>query len=103
MAPRSCGQRAYFQRRTQVLGEQGLVRSSGLIDEVFDNAAIKSVMELLKNEAMTKGTPFRTGPLTTGTEVDDVALEWVRESCNSRLYSSNCHRTPGEFRERQYN
>jgi len=41
---------------------------------------------LYKNEAIANGSPFRTGPLKTITDVQEITFDWVDCHNNQRLH-----------------
>lgn len=88
-------------RYTDTLEIEGLVPSIGSVGDAYDNAAAETVMGLFKNEAVAKGSPFRSGALKTESDVVEIVFDWVHWYNNSRLHSSLDHRTPEEF-ERIY-
>lgn len=88
-------------RYTDTLELEGLVPSIGSVGDAYDNAAAETVMGLFKNEAVAKGSPFRTGALKTESDVVEVVFDWVHWYNNARLHSSLGHQTPEEF-ERTY-
>lgn len=88
-------------RYTQTLELEGLEPSIGSVGDAYDNAAAGTVMGLLKNEAVAKDSPFRTGALKTETDVVEIVFERVHWYNNERLHSSLGLRTPEEF-ERTY-
>lgn len=88
-------------RYTETLELEGLEPSIGSVGDAYDNAAAETVMGLLKNEAVAKDSPFRTGALKTETDVVEIVFEWVHWYNNERLHSSLGLRTPEEF-ERTY-
>lgn len=67
----------------------------------YDNAAAETVIGLFKNEAVAKGSPFRTGALKTESDVVEVVFDWASWYNYDRLHSSLDHQTPEEF-ERAY-
>lgn len=59
-------------------------------------------MELFKNEALARDSPFRTWPLAAKTDVDEVVAEWVHWYNDARLHSTLEYRSPVEFEELYY-
>ncbi len=88
-------------RYTDTLEIEGLVPSIGSVGDAYDNAAAETVMGLFKNEAVAKGSPFRSGALKTESDVIEVVFGWVHWYNYDRLHSSLDHQTPEEF-ERTY-
>ncbi|MDJ0318623.1 integrase core domain-containing protein [Arthrobacter antibioticus] len=88
-------------RYTDTLEIEGLVPSIGSGGDAYYNAAAEMVMGLFKNEAVAKGSPFRSGALKTESDVVEIVFDWVHWYNNLRLHSSLGHQTPEEF-ERIY-
>ena len=88
-------------RYTDTLEIEGLIPSIGSVGDAYDNAAAETEMGLFKNEAVAKGSPFRTGALKTESDVIEVVFDWVHWYNNERLHSTLEHQTPEEF-ERTY-
>lgn len=59
-------------------------------------------MDLFKNEAVAKGSPFRAGALKTESDVVEVVFDWVFWYNNDRLHSSLGHQMPEEFEQTYY-
>jgi len=89
-------------RYTETLMLEGLQASIGSVGDAYDNAAAETVMGLFKNEAMAKGSPFRTGPLKGETEVVEIVFEWVDWYNNHRLHSALGHLPPEEYEQAYY-
>ncbi|MFC4266537.1 integrase core domain-containing protein, partial [Arthrobacter cryoconiti] len=68
----------------------------------YDNAAAETVMGLFKNEAVAKGSPFRTGALKTEYDVVELVFDWVHWYNNARLHSALGHQTPEEYEQTYY-
>jgi len=64
-------------RFTETLALQSLSASIGSIGDAYDNAVAESFMGLFKNEAIATGSPFRTGPLRTLSDVETLTLHYV--------------------------
>ncbi|MFJ2469525.1 integrase core domain-containing protein [Glutamicibacter sp. NPDC087583] len=93
----------YTSRRyTQALAEEGLVPSIGSFGDAFDDAAAETVMGLVKNEAVARNSPFRTGALAAKADLDDVVVECMHWYNNARLHSTLGYRTPVEFEDLYY-
>lgn len=56
---------------------------------------------LFKNEAIATGSPFRTGPLKTIGDVEEVTFDWVNWYNTDRLHSTLGNIPPDEY-ERNY-
>jgi putative transposase len=58
-------------------------------------------MGLFKNEAISKNSPFRTGPPKGLAEVEEIVFDWVSWYNNKRLHSF-LRNIPAEENERNY-
>jgi transposase InsO family protein len=74
-------------RFTETVALEGLTASIGTVGDAYDNAAAETVVGLFKNEAIAKNSPFRTGPLKTIADVEEITFAWVRWYNNDRLHS----------------
>lgn len=88
-------------RYTDTLILEGLQPSIGSVGDAYDNAA-ETVMGIFKNEAVAKGSPFRTGALKTESDGVEIVFEWVSWYNNERLHSALGHQTPEEFEQTYY-
>jgi len=84
-------------RFTETVALEGLVASIGSIGDGYDNVAAEAVICLFKNEAITKGSPFRTGPLRTITDVEEIVPERAHWYNNDRLHSALGNVPPEEY------
>ena len=89
-------------RYTDTMDLEGLRPSIGTVGDAYDNAQAESVMGLFKNEAVRKDSPFRTGPLKTVTDVEDLTLAWVTWYNQDRLHSTIGYQTPSEAEQQYY-
>ncbi len=89
-------------RFTETLALQSLSASIGSIGDAYDNAVAESFMGLFKNEAIAAGSPFRTGPLRTLSDVETLTMNYVDWYNNHRLHSLCDLVTPEEFEQRYY-
>jgi putative transposase len=62
----------------------------------------ESTIGLYKNEANAAGSPFRTGPLRTLTDVETITVDYVDWYNNRRLHSLLNHLTPEEYEQAYY-
>jgi putative transposase len=69
---------------------------------VHANAAAESVIGLYKHEAIAAGSPFRTGPLRTFTDVETLTTDYVDWYNNQRLHSRLNNLTPEEYEQAHY-
>ncbi len=89
-------------RFTETLALQSLSASIGSIGDAYDNAVAESFMGLFKNEAIAAGSPFRTGPLRTLSDVETLTMNYVDWYNNHRLHSLCDLVTPEEFEQVYY-
>jgi transposase InsO family protein len=89
-------------RFTETLALQGLSASIGSVGDAYDNAVAESVIRLYKHEAVAAGSPFRTGPLRTVTDVETLTVEYVDWYNNHRLHSLLNNLTPEEYEQAHY-
>lgn len=89
-------------RFTETLALQGLSASIGSIGDAYDNAVAESIVGLFKNEAIADGSPFRTGPLRTQTDVETLTMNYVDWYNNQRLHGLLDNATPEEFEQAYY-
>ena len=87
---------------TDTLALEGLLPSIGSVGDAYDNAAAETVMGLFKNEAIAKGSPFRSGPLKNVDDVEKVTMAWVHWYNEERLHSYLGHVPPIEFEAEYY-
>lgn len=81
-------------RFTDTLDLEGLLASIGSVGDTYDNAVAESVFGLYKNEAIRADSPFRTGPLRTIVDVEEVTLNWVTWFNHQRLHTAISDRPP---------
>ena len=89
-------------RFTETLDLQGLSASIGSVGDAYDNAAAESTIGLYKNEAVAAGSPFRTGPLRTLSDVETLTMNYVHWYDNERLHSQLSNVTPEEYEQAYY-
>ena len=89
-------------RFTETLALEGLSASIGTVGDAYDNAVAESVFGLFKNEAVATGSPFRTGPLRTLSDVEAITMTYVDWYNNHRLHSLLDNATPEEFEQSYY-
>jgi putative transposase len=63
----------------------GLIPSVGTVGDALDNALAETTIGLYKTECVREGSPFRTGPLRTLADLEDVTSAWVPWYNASRL------------------
>ena len=56
---------------------EGLIPSVGTVGDALDNALCETTIGLYKTECMREGSPFRTGPIGTLADLEDITSAWV--------------------------
>ena len=62
---------------TDTLMLAGLIPSVGTVGDALDNALAETTIGLYKTECVREGSPFRTGPLLTLADLEDITSAWV--------------------------
>ncbi|MFD1846761.1 IS3 family transposase [Arthrobacter flavus] len=57
---------------------------------------------MFKNEAVAKGSTFRSRALKTEPDAQAIVFEWVHWYNNERLHSALNHQTPEEYEQTHY-
>jgi putative transposase len=81
---------------TETLMPAGLIPSIGTVGDALDNALAETTIGLYKTECVREGSPFRTGPLSTLADLEDVTSAWVHKYNTSRLMHRLGRRPPAE-------
>jgi len=89
-------------RFTETVALHGLSASIGSVGDAYDNAAAETAIGLYKNEAVTSGSPFRTGPLRTLADVEHLTMNYVQWYNEARLHGELGHLTPEEYEQAFY-
>jgi putative transposase len=79
----------------------GLQPSAGSVGDPIDNALCETTIGLYKTERIRDGSPFRTGPLRTLTDLEDITSAWVHWYNTSRL-THRLGRRPPAAAEAEY-
>jgi putative transposase len=74
----------------------GMIASTGTVGDAYDNALAETTMGLYKTECVRGDSPFRTGPLRTLADLDDITSAWVHWYNTSRLMHRLGRRPPAE-------
>jgi transposase InsO family protein len=74
-------------RLTEMLALEGFPPSIGSVGDACENTCAETVMGLYKNETVSKGSPFRVGPLKNLGDVEKITLPWVQWYNAERLRS----------------
>lgn len=59
--------------------------SVGSVADAYDNALAETSIGLYKTEAIRPDSPFRTGPIQTIADLEEITSNWVDWYNNSRL------------------
>jgi putative transposase len=81
---------------TGTLQIEGLRPSIGTVGDAYDNALAETTIGLYKTECIRQDSPFRTGPLQTVADVEDITSQWVHWYNTSRLMHRLGRRPPAE-------
>lgn len=81
---------------------EGIAASIGSIGDAYDNALAETTIGLFKTEAISVGSPFRSGPLRTFDDVEYATMEWVDWYNNRRLHSILDYAPPEEYESAYY-
>ncbi len=84
-------------RFTETLALEGLSASIGSVGDAYDNAAAETTIGLYKNEAVRADSPFRTGPLRTLADVEQLTADYIWWYNQQRLHGSLHNQTPEEY------
>jgi putative transposase len=74
----------------------GLIPSIGAVGDALDNALAETTIGLYKTECVREGSPFRTGPLRTLADLEDVTSAWVHWYTTSRFMHRLGRHPPAE-------
>ncbi|MCC8930859.1 integrase core domain-containing protein, partial [Rhodococcus sp. I2R] len=81
---------------------EGIAASIGSVGDAYDNALAESTIGLFKTEAVSKRSPFLSGPMKTIDDVEFATMGWVDWFNQRRLHSTLDYLTPDEFEEVYY-
>jgi putative transposase len=87
---------------TDTLMLAGLIPSVGTVGDALDNALAETTIGLYKTECVREGSPFRTGPLLTLADLEDITSAWVHWYNTSRLMHRLGRRPPAEAEAKYY-
>ncbi len=77
---------------------QGLIPSVGSVGDALDNALAETTIGLYKTECIRDGSPFRTGPITTLADLEEITSAWVHWYNTARLMHRLGRRPPVDRR-----
>jgi putative transposase len=80
----------------------GMIGSIGSVGDAYDNALAETTIGLYKHEAIRTDSPFRTGPLNTAGDVEQVTAAWVDWYNINRLMHRLGRRPPAEYEADYY-
>ena len=69
----------------QPLFLEGLTPSVGTVGDALDNALAETTIGLYKTECVRDGSPFRTGPLATLADLEEITSAWAHWYNTQRL------------------
>ena len=55
----------------------GLIPSVGTVGDALDNALCETTIGLYKTECVRDGSPFRSGPIRTLADLENITSAWV--------------------------
>ena len=87
---------------TETLTLAGLKPSIGTVGDALDNALAETTIGLYKTECIRDGSPFRTGPIRTLADLEDITCTWVCWYNESRLMHRLGRRPPTEAEAEYY-
>jgi transposase InsO family protein len=87
---------------TETLMLAGMTPSVGTIGDALDNALAETTIGLYKTECVRAGSPFRTGPLRSLADLEDITSAWVHWYNTSRLMHRLGRRPPSETEAESY-
>jgi putative transposase len=80
----------------------GMIPSIGTVGDALDNALAETTIGLYKTECVRDGSPFRTGPLATLADLENITSAWVHWYNISRLMHRLGRRPPAEAEAEYY-
>jgi Integrase core domain len=80
----------------------GLKPSIGTVGDALDNGLAETTIGLYKTECVRAGSPFRTGPIRTLADLEDITSTWVCWYNASRLMHRLGRRPPTEAEANYY-
>nr|WP_145929555.1 IS3 family transposase [Mycobacterium intracellulare] len=87
---------------TETLMLAGLVASIGTVGDALDNALAETTIGLYKTECVRAGSPFRTGPIRTLADLENITSAWVHWYNTARLMHRLGRRPPAEAEAQYY-
>jgi transposase InsO family protein len=81
---------------------EGLIPSIGTVGDALDNALCETTIRLYKTECVRDGSPFRTGPIHTLADLENMTSAWVAWYNVRRLMHRLRRRPPAEAEAEYY-
>lgn len=81
---------------------EGLTPSIGTVGDALDNALAETTIGLYKTECVRDGSPFRRGPLSGITDIEQATSAWVHWYNTTRLMHRLGRRPPAEAEAEHY-
>ncbi|OBJ83538.1 transposase [Mycobacterium asiaticum] len=81
---------------------EGLIASVGTVGDALDNALGETTIGLYKTECIREGSPFRSGPIRTIADLEDITSAWVSWYNACRLMHRLGRRPPAEAETEYY-
>src|SRR6202163_3690388 len=81
---------------------EGLIPSIGTVGDALDNALCETTIGLYKTECVRDGSPFRTGPIHTLADLENMTSAWVAWYNVRRLMHRLRRRPPAEAEAEYY-
>ena len=81
---------------------EGLIPSVGTVGDALDNALCETTIGLYKTECIREGSPFRTGPIDTLADLENMTSAWVSWYNECRLMHRLDRRPPAEAEAKYY-
>ena len=89
-------------RFAETLMLAGLAASVGSVGDAYDNALAETTIGLYKTECIRDGSPFRTGPIRTLADLEEVTSAWVHWYNTQRLMHRLARKPPAEAEAEYY-
>jgi transposase InsO family protein len=81
---------------------EGLIPSIGTVGDALDNALCETTIGLYKTECVREGSPFRSGPINSLSDLENMTSAWVSWYNASRLLHRLGRRPPAEAEAEYY-
>ena len=72
---------------SETLMLEGLIPSIGTVGDALDNGLCETTIGLYKTECMRAGSPFRSRPIETPPDLEDITAAWVAWYNGSRAHA----------------